>query len=149
MPSTNGISALSRTIVVLDSSLPQYLANTRPWTQSGDEKAAETLDQIIHEQRRDIGRLAGMIAAAREPLPSSQYPMSYTDTHDLSLEFLVRELIGYQKQDIAAIEECVALAGSDVVAKSLVEEVLGSGRAHLEFLEALAGARSREHKAAT
>ena len=37
-----------------------------------------------------------------------EFPMAFTDTHDLSLDYLVSELIYYQKQDIAAIQDCVA-----------------------------------------
>ncbi|MCG8587444.1 MAG: hypothetical protein MI757_22280 [Pirellulales bacterium] len=137
MPNSNAIAALSQALSVLESSLPQYLANTRPWTRRGDEKATETLEQIISDQQRDSGRIADMIEATNEPLPSGQYPMSYTDTHDLAMEYLVRELTDYQKQDVAAFEHCVELAGSDTAAKPLLEEVLGSSRAHLEMLEEL------------
>ena len=85
----------------------------------------------------DIDRITGVIESAREPLPTGRYPMAFTDTHDLSIEYLVREVIAYQKQDIASLEKCAAAAGTDVVAKSLIEEVLGSARAHLELLEEL------------
>jgi len=140
MPSHNGINALGQTLAVLESSLAQYLTNTRPWTRRGDEKAQETLEQITREQRRDIGRITAVIEAAREPLPTGRYPMAFTDTHDLSIEYLVRELTAYQKQDIASLEKCAAAASTDVVAKSLIDEVLGSARAHLELLEELAPA---------
>jgi hypothetical protein len=140
MSSSNATSALAQGLSVLESSLPQYLANTRPWMRRGDEKAADVLEQIIREQRRDSVRIADVIEAANEPLPSCQYPMSYTDTHDLSMEYLVREMIAYQKQDIVAIEHCTQLAATNIAAKSLLEEVLGSSRAHLELLEELVGA---------
>ena len=140
MPSSHSHDCLSQAFLVLSSSLPQYLANTRPWTRGGDKRATETLDQIIREQQRDSGRIADVIEATNEPLPSSQYPMAYTDTHDLSMEYLVRELVEYQRQDVAALEQCVTLAASNVVARSLLEEILGSSRAHLELLEELTGA---------
>jgi hypothetical protein len=140
MPSHNGLNALGQALSVLESSLSQYLANTRPWTRRGDEKAEETLKQITREQQRDVGRIVGVLESSREPVPSGRYPMAYTDTHDLSIEHLVRELTEYQKQDIASLEQCVALAGADIAAKSLVEEVLGSARAHLELLEEIAPA---------
>ena len=138
MASHSGINALGKALSVLESSLPQYLANTRPWTRRGDEKAEDVIAQITREQQRDSGRIVGVIEAAREPLPTGQYPMAFTDTHDLSIEYLVRELVAYQLQDIASLERCVYIAGADVAAKSLIEEVLGSARAHLEMLEELA-----------
>ena len=140
MTSHSGINALGQALSVLESSLAQYLANTRPWTRPGDEKSVAVLQQITREQSRDISRIVGVIEAAREPLPTSQFPMAFTDTHDLSIEYLVRELAAYQKQDVVSLEKCVAIAGTDVVAKSLVEEVLGSARAHLELLEELSSA---------
>ena len=137
MSTSAGINALGQALSVLESSLAQYLANTRPWTQRGDDKAQEVLEQITREQQRDSVRIADMIEATNEPLPAGRYPMSYTDTHDLAMDHLVRELTDYQKQDIAAFKQCVQLADSDVAAKSLLEEVLGSAKAHLEMLEEL------------
>ena len=139
MSSSSSSNALSQAFSVLESSLPQYLANTRPWMRRGDEKAAEILKQIVSEQKRDSGRIADVIEATNQRLPSSQYPMAYTDTHDLSMEYLVREMAEYQKQDVATLEQCVSDADSDVAAKSLLEEILGSSRAHLELLEELVG----------
>lgn len=140
MTSHNGINALGQALSILETALPQYLANTRPWTKPGDEASIAVVAQITREQQRDIGRIVGVIDASREMLPSGQFPMAFTDTHDLSIEYLVREMFEYQKQDIASLEKCVDFAGTDVVAKSLIEEVLGSARAHLELLKELSKA---------
>lgn len=133
-----GTYALARALTILESSLPQYLSNTRPWTRREDEPAKQLVEQIIHQQRRDIDRITEMLESARQPLPPAHYPMSFTDTHDLSIEHLILELIHYEGLDVAALELCVALAGPDVVAKSLIEEVLGAARAHLESLQEIA-----------
>ncbi len=63
--------------------------------------------------------------------------MTFTDTHDLSLDYLVNELVDYQRQDIAAIEKCVADLNADGNGRALAEEVLGNARGHLESLKEL------------
>ena len=63
--------------------------------------------------------------------------MEYTDTHDLSLDFLVRELIGYQKWLIGQIEQIVARVGDDREARELAQETLGGEKAHLDALQEL------------
>ena len=46
----------------------------------------------------------------------------------------------YQKQDIAAIQQCVADLAGDPAGRALAEEVLGNARGHLESLEELLAA---------
>ncbi len=63
--------------------------------------------------------------------------MTFTDTHDLSLDYLVNELVDYQRQDIAAIEKCVVDLNADGNGRALAEEVLGNARGHFESLKEL------------
>ncbi len=69
--------------------------------------------------------------------------MAFTDTHDLSLDYLLTEMAYYQKQDIAAIERCVADLAGDPEARALAEEALGNARGHLASLEELLGANAK------
>jgi hypothetical protein len=63
--------------------------------------------------------------------------MEFTDTNDLSLEYLVTQLIRYQRQDIAKIEHIVPTLEHHPAAHALALEALGSQRAHLDSLDEL------------
>ena len=54
---------LNRLLAVINRSLPMYLAEAAPWTHPGDEQAAQTLERIVADQRRDVSRLAELIIA--------------------------------------------------------------------------------------
>jgi hypothetical protein len=137
MNSDASIDVLNRLLATLNRSLPMYLSDATPWTHPGDEQATQTLARIVDDQRRDINRLAELILQRSGRVDLGHWPMEYTDLNFLSLDFLLRELVRHQQQDIAQIERCVSLLSQDRPARELAEEILGSEKAHLEALEEL------------
>jgi hypothetical protein len=63
--------------------------------------------------------------------------MLYTDCHDLSAKYLVKELIRSQRQDLARLSECAALLRDDPAASALGDEIVGNAQGHLENLQSL------------
>ncbi|MGH7138990.1 MAG: hypothetical protein ACREHD_24860 [Pirellulales bacterium] len=118
-------------------SFPMYLIDASPWTHHGDEKATETLHNIVADQKMMVQRIGEFIFDAGGRVETGEYPMEFTDTHFLSLDFLLKELLRYQRQDVAAIERIVSQLGEARAARELAEETLGMERAHLEAIEAL------------
>lgn len=137
MSDWRNIDVLNRMLAVQCRSLPMYLSYAPPWTGAGDERASATLSNIVSLRRRMAQRIAETIDARRGRPEPGDFPMEFTDTQFLSLEFLVGELIHYQKQDIAALEQCVRELADDPDARALAEEALGAERSHLEALEGL------------
>jgi hypothetical protein len=137
MMTTDPNAALNRLLVTLHRSLPTYLADAVPWTQHGDERARKVLGHIVTDYRMYSGRIAELLLSRRQLAGFGEYPMIFTDTHDLSLDYLIGELIFYQKQDIAAIQDCALALQNDSAGRTLVEEVLGNARGHLESLDEL------------
>jgi hypothetical protein len=137
MISHDSKNALNRLLVIIYRSLPMYLADAVPWMHPGDEKAKHVLNHIATDYRMYSGRIADSLLARRERFTFGEYPMTFTDTHDLSLDYLIRELVDYQRQDIAEIEKCVVDLKADGSARALAEEVLGNARGHLESLKEL------------
>lgn len=135
---SNKITILNRLLALHCRSLPMYLADARPHVTAGEERARQTLAQIVRDQQALSQRIAELILDRRGMIDTGGFPMDFTDTHMLDLEFLVGELIRYQRQDIAAIERCVAALGADREARELAEECLGTAKGHLESLEELA-----------
>ena len=134
---TDPNATLNRLLVTLHRSLPMYLADAAPWTHHGDERARKVLGHIVADHRMYSGRIADLLLSRRKLISFSDYPMVFTDTHDLSLDYLIGELIFYQKQDIVTIQNCVIGLQNDSAGRTLAEEVLGNARGHLESLEEL------------
>lgn len=133
---TNAV--LNRLLVTLYRSFSMYLGDTAAsWVHPGDESAKRVLDQIVNDYRMYSQRLIDLLQQRRVDFGLGEYPMAFTDTHDLSLDYLIGEVMYYHKQDIAAIETYVADLVSDAPGRVLAEEILGNARGHLESLEEL------------
>jgi hypothetical protein len=129
--------ALNRLLTILYRSLPMYLDYACPWTRRGDEKALATLRNIVTDQKQLSTRVAQAVMEIG-PTEIGEFPIEFLDMHDLSLDFLVKKLIEYQKKDIAALEQCAADLSAERKAAALAEEAMGAARGHLESLEELA-----------
>jgi hypothetical protein len=135
---TSRADALNRLLAIHYRSLPMYLSNTRPWMRAGDEPAARALSHIVDDQKQRVERISDMLLDEGADIDAGAFPMAFTDTHDLSLDYLITELIDHQRRDIAAIDEIVRDAGEDVALRRLAEEALGAAQGHLQSLSELA-----------
>lgn len=131
------IELLNELLQIEYRSFPMYLIDASPWTHHGDEKATEALHNIVADQKLMVQRIGEFIFDAGGRVETGEYPMEFTDTHFLSLDYLLKELLRYQRQDVAAIERIVSQLGEARAARELAEETLGMERAHLEAIEAL------------
>ena len=138
MQAAQSIFVLNRLLARLCRSLPAYLADGFPWHRPGDHRGLSVLKQIIADQQAMAARVAEAVLDRRGAPDTGEFPMEFTDTQFLSLDFLVQEVIHYQRQDIAATERCVRELSGDRAAREVAEEALGQARAHLESLEELA-----------
>jgi hypothetical protein len=118
-------------------SLPMYLAEAVPWTHPGDEQAQRVLAGAVADARAYCQRIAERILQLRGRLDLGEFPMEFTDLNLLSLDYLLTELVRWQKADIAAIEQFVAELSEGSNDREIAEEVLGNARGHLQSLEAL------------
>ena len=131
--STNDI--LNRLSVLHNRSLAMYLSYAAPWTEGQSEKAAaETLAQIVEDQKNTVDRLGEMILENDGAVIPGQFPLAFASLHFLSFDFLVQKLIEHQRRDIAVIEDCVGQLNSPPLARAVAEEALGAARSHLDLL---------------
>jgi len=137
MPSADTIDDLNRVLAILERSFPQYLQYARPYVQAGREDVMETIAEIVVGQKALADRVCEMIDESGALPDTGKFPIEYTDTHDLSIDFLVDEAIGYQKQDIAQLAECTEALNLSPAAQSLAAEAVGMAKGHLESLEEL------------
>jgi hypothetical protein len=136
-PSPDSIEILNRVLVLLQKSFPQYLQYARPYIPPGREAVSKTIDDIVTCQNRLAESIAQFVFESGGLPDPGRFPIEFTDTHDLAIDFLIREAIGYQKEDIATLQECVERLRLAPAAQALASEALGMAKGHLESLEEL------------
>jgi len=128
------VPVLTELLRILCRSLPAYLADAKPWAQSEDRQLGEALDRLVADQQRYARLLSDAITAHGGRPDPGRFAMHWMAKHDLSLGFLVREIIQHQEQDVAAIEQCAAELEELAPLHCLAEEILGNARGHLDIL---------------
>lgn len=129
------VDVLNELLRILCCSLPAYLADARPWGHSEDRQLRAALDQLVADQHRYAHRLSEAITERGGRPDPGRFPTAFTAKHDLSLEFLRREVIRQQEQDITAIQRCAAELEGTASLHSLAEEILGNAKGHLDILK--------------
>ena len=129
------IPVLNRLLGLLCRSLPAYLADARPWTQSDNRQLRTALDQLVADQQRYARRVTEAITERGGRPDPGRFPTEFTAKNDLALEFLRREMIRRQQQDVAAIQQCAVELEGGASLHSLAEEILGNARGHLDILK--------------
>lgn len=137
MNSPDTITVLNRVLGILRQSFPQYLRYARPYIPPSATAAWQTLVDVAAAQDALAERVGEQVMAAGARPSSGEFPIEFTDTHDLGVDYLIREAIGCQQQDIADLETCANAPGLSPAAQSLVAEALGLAKGHLESLREL------------
>lgn len=134
-PDTNVL--LNRLLAIVGRSFPQYLLYSRPYVPPGRSSTMEGIAAIAADQNGMVERLSKMISDSRNPPRFGEFPMEYTDLHDLDVDYLLGLAVKYHQEDIeniANISEELQLAPA---AQSLAEEVLGMTKGHLDSIKEL------------
>jgi hypothetical protein len=139
MSSPDTTDVLNRVLAILQRSFPQYMRYARPYIPAGRENVMDTIHEIVAGQDALAERVSQTVFESGGLPDPGEFPIEFTDTHDLAVDFLIQEAIDCQKQDIADLEQCVEALRKAPAAQSLASEVLGMAKAHRETLEALQG----------
>ncbi|NLX54084.1 MAG: hypothetical protein GXY58_03115 [Planctomycetaceae bacterium] len=131
---------LNRLFMIHSWSLPVFLAESYPTWRNRPTRAAEVLADIVDDQRAIAAGAGRLIVDQNGVVAASQFPARFSSFHDLSYDFLLSQLIGYQDQTIVAITRLVAQLPPDSPAETLAQEALGMARAHRDALGELQGA---------
>jgi hypothetical protein len=135
---------LNRLLATVGRSFPQYLQYSRPYIPAGRDNLMETIDSIVTDQNQMVARISQLLTDAQTPPRFGEFPMEYTDLHDLDISFLVRTALQYQRQDLDSISAIVEGLQLAPAAQSLAEEVLGMTRGHLDSLSELLPEAARQ-----
>jgi hypothetical protein len=139
MPSAETTDVLNRVLAILQRSFPQYMRYARPYIPAGREEVMRTVEEIVAGQDALAERVSQTVFESDGLPDPGEFPIEFTDTHDLAIDFLIQEAIDCQKQDIAELEQCVEALRLAPAAQSLAAEALGMAKGHLESLEELKG----------
>ena len=77
-----------------------------------------------------------IVQCGGQPDPG-RFPTEFAAKNDLSIEFLLREVVADQERDVAAIAACVGRLGGASALHALAEEILGNAKGHLDILQEL------------
>ena len=135
MPSSDTITVLNRVLEILERSFPQYMRWARPYIPPGREGIMQTINEIVVGQDALAERVSQHIFESSGLPDHGDFPVEFTDTHDLSIDFLLQEAIDCTRQDISDLEQCVDALRAAPTAQFLASEALGMTKGHLELLE--------------
>ena len=138
------IHLLNRLLAILCRSFPQYLKWARPYVPSNRREVLDAIDGIVEGQDSITERISRMIVDADALPRTGEFPMEFTDMHDLNIDYLLGAAVEYQRQDIAAISELVDQLRTTPAAKAVAEEALGMARGHLDTLVEIQSANSAD-----
>jgi hypothetical protein len=139
MSQSDTISALNELLALCVRSFPMYLRDTG-WTAGPrDDQIAEVFRQIAADQTHLAGRVVKEILASGGNLDDGEFPMEFTELHDLSSDYLLQRAIEYQRELIDGIASCVTRLRLAPAASPLAEEALGLAKGHLESLQETVG----------
>jgi len=133
---------LNRLLAIHCKSFPQYVRWSRPYVPPGRAEELEALEALAQDQDVLAERISRMIIDGDALPRTGEFPMEFTDLHDLDIDYLVRAAVGYQEQDVAAIEQLVERLQTAPAAKAIAEEALGMAKGHLDTLRELTRANA-------
>ena len=133
---------LNRLLAIHCKSFPQYLRYAPPYVPHGRGEELESIKAIAEDQDVLSDRISRMIVDGDALPRSGEFPMEFTDMHDLDIDYILQAAVRYQQQDVAAIQQLVDRLQTAPAAKAIAEESLGMAKGHLDTLRELTRARA-------
>ena len=135
------IDMLNRLLTLHSRSLPMYLASARPWFPQRDSDAQAVLRHIAEDQQLMVDRIGAVILDQGGAIQPSEFPMEFTDLHDLSIDYLIPQIAARQERELAWMRQCVDAVHDSPAARAIAEEALGAAQAHLDSLHELSAVK--------
>lgn len=100
------------------------------------------IQQITDDQQITIDKIADYIEDESGTPDMGEFPAEFTGYHDLSLDFMIREIAARQRCELELIQQLTDSLESGTQAKALSQEALGAAKGHLQSLEETLSATS-------
>ena len=134
MNASETIPVLNRLLGLLCRSLPAYLADVKTLGHPEGDKVRTALNRLVTDQQMYARRVADAIAQRGGQPNLGRFPTEFMAKNDLSLDFLLQEIVASQDQDVVSIGQCVGRLEGDSALHALAEEILGNAKGHLDIL---------------
>ena len=134
-PQSDPLAILNRIHAMHERSLPMYLASAPPWTPNPDCAELVTLRHVAEDQQLMADRIGSVIVEHGGTVDRSEFPMEFTDLHDLSIDFLIPQVRRRQEQEIEYLRRCITQLQEAPAPRAIAEEALGAAIAHLDNLK--------------
>jgi hypothetical protein len=128
------IPVLNRLLDLLCRSLPAYLADVKTLGHPEGERVRTALHRLAADQQMYAQRVADAITQCGGRPNPGRFPTEFAAKNDLSIEFLLREIITCQDQDVVSIAQCVGQLEGASALHALAEEILGNAKGHRDIL---------------
>lgn len=116
-------------------SLPVYLTYARPWVRSGREMHARVIEDIAADHHELVEKILGVLREDGRPVLLGDFPLAFTNLNDLAFDFILKELIRYERHLKKTLETMVDEFPPGSVYRGVVDYGLGMAAGHLQNLE--------------
>lgn len=128
------VEILNQLLAIHLRSLPVYLASAPPWTPTPDSPALTTLRHIAQDQLLMADRIGKVILEQGGTIAGSEFPMEFTDLHDLSIDFLMPQVKSRLERELEFIRRCAEELRPYPAPRAIAEEAAGAALGHLDSL---------------
>lgn len=128
------IEALRRLLRILCRGMANYALDSHRWLAELDDPRCEALADLLADRERYAKLVAERLDAMGETLDPGAYPLEFGAANDLGLDYLYEVIVQSQREDVAAVAQCVDSLASQPELKDLAEEILGNMQGHAELL---------------
>jgi hypothetical protein len=132
MASPNTIDALNQLLRLHSRSLPSYLLSAQPFRTQTESRTADVLRQIAEDHQLMATKIGTEVLREGGTPDVGEYPMDFTFMHDLSIDYLIREVTRRLEVDIETIGQFVRQLQHAPAARAIAEEALGAAEGQLE-----------------
>ena len=137
MAQSDPLAILNRLQAMHVRSLPMYLASAPPWSPDPNSAELTALRHIAEDQQLMADRISSVILEHGGTVAASEFPMEFTDLHDLSIDFLIPQVRRRQEEEIDYLRSSIERLQDAPAPRAIAEEALGAAIAHLDTLKEL------------
>lgn len=131
----NQFNVLQRVAALHHRSLPVYLTYAPPWVPPNHEDRRQVIDEIAADHHELVERIVRILEAEGRPFSLGDFPMAYTDLNDLSLDFILTELVRYEERLQATLLTYREDLPADGIPGGIVDDAVRMASAHREILK--------------
>jgi len=126
---------LNQLLHLLCRGLPSYLTEAKPWSQPEHQSLCNAMANLVEDRQMYADRVAKAILDRGGYPDPGQFPLEYTSLNEVSMEYLVHELIDSLRADMEILQGYSAQLAEIRPLHALVEEIIGNTKGHREILE--------------